>query len=406
MFRKFLNSNEGNLALVFAIATVPVMAAVASGVDFVSVNNKAEKVQSALDTAALAVATRYYSGMSDEELEAIGQEFFDSNVNAHYTNPNEFDYVEDFEAEAQTIGQEDHIAVRSSVTHEGMIGSITWKATRQSVVRIAPGEPACVLALDKTASSAIKLQGSTQIEMKGCRLAANSKASDAISRGGSAKILAECVSSVGGTSGLESNSNAQLDCPKPLERQYPAQDPLAGLKLPAYTSCKNAPGGQTKTLTAGTYCNETLSGEVTLEPGTYIFRGGKVKLGGNGSLAGKGVTIFLMEDAEFSINANQTVQLSPPESGDYAGITIYQERTNTSPLTINGTAGSQITGFIYAPGAHIFHAGNSAMSSSGNCVRMVGNTIEMTGNSSVSIDCEKELGGRKMFAGRYMVIVR
>ena len=36
--------------------------------------------------------------------------------------------------------------------------------------------------------------------------------------------------------------------------------------------------------------------------------------------------------------------------------------------------------------------------------RIVGNTIEMTGNSSVSLDCVGKLGGRSMYAGRQMVI--
>lgn len=406
MFRKFLTSDEGNLALVVAIATVPLMAAVAGGVDFVTVNNKAAKLQDALDTAALAVATRYYSGMSAEELEAIGQDIFTANVKEAYTNPDGFDFVEDFEAEAQTLAGEDYIVVRSSIAHEGMVGSITWQAERESVVRIAPGEPACVLALDRHASSAIKIQGSAVIEMDGCRLASNSDADTSVYRGGSAQLSADCVTTVGGTSGLEGISNVEFECDAPLENQYPAYDPLASVYPPSYAGCTNAPGGQTKTLSPGTYCNETLSGEITLEPGLYILRGGRVKLGGNGSLVGHGVTIFLMEGAEFSINANQTVQLSPPESGAYAGITIYQERGNTSPLSINGGAGSEVTGFVYAPSAHVFHAGNSAMTTEGECVRIVGNTVEMTGNSSVSLDCEEELGGRKMFAGRYMIVVR
>jgi hypothetical protein len=406
MFRRFLKSEEGNLVLVFAVAMVPLMAAVAGGVDFVSVNNKAEKLQGALDTAAIAVATRYYSGMSDAELEEIGREFFISNVKAAYTSPHEFDYIENFSAEAKLVGQEDYIAVRSSITHDGMIGSMTWTTVRESVVRIAPGDPACVLALDKNASSAIKIQGSADIEMKGCRLASNSKASDAIYRGGSAQLTAECAIAVGGTSGLEGSSYVDLACGSPVEKQYATFDPLARLSPPDYSSCQRVPGGKTKTLSPGTYCNEVLSGEITLEPGTYILRGGEVKLGGNGSLVGQGVTIFLMEHAAFHINANQVVKLSPPEQGDYAGITLYQQRGNTSPLVLNGGAGSEISGFVYAPSAHVFHAGNSSMTAAGECLRIVGNTVEMTGNSNVQLDCEGKLGGRTMYAGRHMIIVK
>lgn len=113
-----------------------------------------------------------------------------------------------------------------------------------------------------------------------------------------------------------------------------------------------------------------------------------------------------MEGAEFSINGNELVQLTPPTSGPYAGIVIYQEKTNTNTISINGTSDSYVSGFIYAPGAHVFYAGNSVSSTQSRCLRIVGNTVEMTGNSDLKSDCSAELGGREMFAGRYMSIVR
>jgi hypothetical protein len=406
MFREFKESLDGNVAVIVAIASVPLMAAVAGVVDLVSFESKADRLQHSLDTAALAIATQYYSGMTETQLEAIGKEFFVANGDLDYTNAGEFDYLSDFDAKATLAGLYDDVTVRASTTHQGILASQVWKAWRMSMVRIAPADPACVLALDKHAASAVKMQGSAVIDMQGCVIASNSDASDAVSRGGSATVSAECVSTVGGTSGLASSSYADLKCGKPHENQYPSYDPLFGVSPPAYTGCQKAPGGKTKTLSPGTYCNETITGEVTLEAGTYILRGGAIKLGGNGSLVGHGVTIFLTEDAQISINANELVQLSPPDTGDYAGITIYQEISNDSALTINGTSGSEVTGFIYAPGAHILHAGNAAVSGSGKCIRIVGNTVELTGNSNIALNCEGQLGGRKMYAGRRMAIVR
>jgi hypothetical protein len=191
-----------------------------------------------------------------------------------------------------------------------------------------------------------------------------------------------------------------------MENQYPSFDPLAKVTPPSYAGCEQVHGGKTKTLSPGTFCNESLSGDITLEPGTYILKGGRINLGGNGSLKGTGVTIFLMEDAEFSVNGNEVVQLTPPSSGDYAGITIYQEKSNDNTITINGTADSYVSGFVYAPGGHVFYAGNSAMTTQSECLRIVGNTVEMTGSSDIKSDCIAQLGGREMYAGRYMSIVR
>ena len=222
---------------------------------------------------------------------------------------------------------------------------------------------------------------------------------------GSALVSAGCVSTVGGTSGLLPPS-ANLACGTPHEHRYASFDPLADVVPPPYTLCLPVPNGKTYTLSPGTYCDKTLSGNITLNPGVYIMRGTTIKPGGNGSLTGQGVTIFLMESAQIYINANEKVNLSPPTSGPYAGITIFQDHGNTSALTLNGGANSVLSGFIYAPDAPISYAGNSDMSAQGDCLRLVGNTVQMTGNSSVASDCAAALGNRAMYADRMITLVK
>lgn len=404
---KFFSSERGNFAVITAIAMVPIMVGVAGAIDFVSINNKAEKLQNSLDVSGLAIGTKYYSGMTKDELTRLGRDFFDSNLVHDRTDAGDLiynDQLTGFDATATTSGDSSYIEVTSTIQQQGMIGNIDWHTARRAVVKVAPGQPACVLALDPHASPAVKLQGSTKVVLDGCVIAANSDASDSVSRGGSAQVAAECVTTVGGTSGLTGYST-KLECGIPREKQYASLDPLANVVPPAYSACQNVSGGKAKTLSPGTYC-KAISGDVTLNPGTYILRGGEIKLGGNGRLTGTGVTIFLMEGAQFTSNANEVINLSPPSSGPYAGITIYQEKANTKEVKVNGGSGSNVTGFIYAPGAPVFYAGNSDMSGSGQCIRIVANTVEMTGNSSVRSNCEAELGGTKMYAGRIISLVR
>ena len=408
MLMRFRKAEDGNYAVILTIAMIPIMAGVAGIVDFVGTSNDASVLQSSLDTAALAIATQYNSGMTKPELQAFGGEFFDANMeNVAAGDLKYLDQADGFDVSAAAEGNSHIIGVSSSITHKGMMGGPDfWRAERASYVRVRPGEPACLLSLDRKASAAVKIQGSTQVKMDGCVIAANSHAADAVSRGGSAGLDAECVSTVGRTVGL--SSLTKLACGNPLENQYASLDPLAGVTPPAYTACKSMPGGKTKSLTPGTFCNKTWSGDITLDPGVYILRGGQIKLGGNGRLVGHGVTIFLMEGATFDSNANEVIDLSPPTSATdpYAGITIYQEKANTAQLTINGGSGSLVTGFVYAPGAHVFYAGNSTMSGSGDCIRVVGNTVEMNGNSAIKANCSAELGGREMYAGRIITLVK
>lgn len=408
MLSRFLRSEHANLNIVFAIVLAPMITAVAGVVDFASLNRKADKVQNALDTAALEIATNYYAGMAPEELEELGRKMFMANTMNLEAEEflYEHDLVPTFKAEAEYGEDVDLISVSSGVFHKPMIGwSERWQTNRRSVVRVGPGFPACVLALDRSASPSIVFRGSTDVEMNKCVIASNSRAPNAVSRDGSARIAAECVVSSGGTNGIKGSGNARLDCPEPLNNQLASMDPLRNIEPPNYTACRGLPNGRVKTLSPGTYCGQTVSGEVTLEPGVYILRGGRISLGGNGSLIGTGVTIFLMEDAEFSITANQTVQLRPPTSGPYAGISIYQAASNKKQITSNGGADSFVDGFVYAPGAHIFFAGNADTLANG-CLRLIGATIEMTGASSIRSDCGTELGDRKMYSSRHISIIR
>ena len=390
MIRRFWKSERGNYAAIFSIAMIPIMTGVAGIVDYVGTSTAAARLQNRLDATALAIATKYYSGITQTEVQQFGSKIFEAND----ANLDDVDQVTDFQASAVVDGEVINISASAKVARQGFIaGPTTWKAKRASYARFVPGMPACVLALNEHASASVKIQGSTQVQLDGCVIASNSDAANSVLRGGSAQLGAECVSTVGHAVGLSSSTN--LKCAQPLEKQYPSLDPLAGVAPPAYTGCMSLHGGKTQTISPGTYCNETLSGDLTLNPGVYILRGGEVKLGGNGRLAGHGVTIFLLEDAVFNSNANEVIDLSPPTTGPYAGITIYQEYGNVEPLTINGTSGSKLTGFIYAPSAPVFYAGNSTMFAGGDCIRIVGNTVEMTGNSSVKANCEAELGGKK-----------
>jgi hypothetical protein len=410
MFRRFWKSDDGNFAVITGIVIIPLMAALAGAIDYTTVLNKAGQLHNSLDASALAIATAYDLGMSDEELTELGKHYFDADmVGVSSKSVDTYEFMDELASDLVALASEEDdeifITARSSVTHAGMLGALDWPVTKRSVVKIKRGPPACVLALDPAASSAIKIQGSTDVALTGCVIAANSKSSTAVYRGGSAKLSAGCINTVGGTSGVTSNSNVDLECAAPLENQYPSFDPLKGVQPPSYSTCQSVPAGRKKTLSPGKFCNKSLSGEITLEPGSYVLDGGGINLGGNGWLKGTGVTIFLLGDANFSINGNELVQLSPPSSGPYAGITIFQEKGNTNTVSINGTSGSYVNGYVYAPDALVFYAGNAAATASTKCLRIVGKTVEMTGNSDIKSDCSVELGGREMFASRYLSIV-
>ncbi|TPI70739.1 pilus assembly protein [Mesorhizobium sp. B3-1-3] len=405
MFARFWASRRGNFAVATAVAMVPLMLALAGSINLIGTSDDAAQLQNSLDAADLAIGTKYQASMSASDVQQLGQTFFAANMST--ADAQEYaGSVTAFQAGASGDPRAYFISVSSSISRPAFVpGMPAWPATRSASVKIKPGAQACVLALDQNADGAVSLQGSTNVAMSGCVIAANSDAADAVSRGGSAIVSAGCVSTVGGTQGLTPPS-ATLSCGAPQENQYASFDPLADVVPPPYTLCLPVPNGKTITLSPGTYCDKTLSGNITLNPGTYIMRNVTIKPGGNGSLSSQGVTIFLMENSQLIINANEQVNLSPPASGPYAGITIYQARGNTQALTLNGGSGSVVSGFIYAPDAAITYAGNSDMNAEGSCLRLVGDTVAMTGSSAVKSDCTAELGNRAMYAGRMITLAK
>ncbi|WP_348644327.1 MULTISPECIES: pilus assembly protein [unclassified Mesorhizobium] len=387
-----------------AIAVVPLVLAVAGAMDLVGTSDDAAQLQNSLDAADLAIGTKYQPGMSASDVQQLGGTFFAANMSVADTQ----EYNGSVAALHAAVSGDPSayvISLSSSISRPAFVsGAPAWQAARSASVKVKPGAQACVLALDPHADDAVNLQGSTDVAMNGCIIAANSDAADAVSRGGSAIVSAGCVSTVGTTQGL-TPPNATLSCGAPQEKQYASFDPLADVVPPAYTLCQSMPNGKTVTLSPGTYCDKTWSGKITLNPGTYILRNVTIKPGGNGSLSGQGVTIFLMENSQLYINANEQVNLSPPTSGPYAGITIFQAHGDTQALTLNGGSGSVVSGFVYAPDAAITYTGNSDMSAQGSCLRLVGDTVDMTGNSAVKADCTAELGSLAMYAGRMITLV-
>jgi hypothetical protein len=65
-----------------------------------------------------------------------------------------------------------------------------------------------------------------------------------------------------------------------------------------------------------------------------------------------------------------------------------------------------MSGFIYAPDAAITYTGNSDMNAQGSCLRLVANTVQMTGNSAFKSDCTAVLGSREMYASRMITLAK
>src|SRR5207245_1285517 len=94
----------------------------------------------------------------------------------------------------------------------------------------------------------------------------------------------------------------------------------------------------------------------TLLSGIYYLKGGGFSATGQGSLTGRDVLIYNAPadvDDAISLTGTGSVQLTPPTTGTYNGISIFQDRNSGAPISITGNGGLQLLGTIYAGGAAV-----------------------------------------------------
>ena len=101
-----------------------------------------------------------------------------------------------------------------------------------------------------------------------------------------------------------------------------------------------------------------------MNPGVYLIEGGGFKVTGTGTLIADRVMIYntsgpAMDADQVVISGDATVDWTPPDSGIYAGIAIFNDRSITNKkIEISGNGNTQITGTVYGAGAEVQLSGN------------------------------------------------
>ncbi|TJV17194.1 TadE/TadG family type IV pilus assembly protein [Mesorhizobium sp.] len=80
MIRKFANDRRGNYALMTVLAMVPLMGALAIGIDYTEMTRERQNALNALDAAGIATAQQIVAGATDAEAKAYAKNFFEANL--------------------------------------------------------------------------------------------------------------------------------------------------------------------------------------------------------------------------------------------------------------------------------------------------------------------------------------
>jgi hypothetical protein len=237
-------------------------------------------------------------------------------------------------------------------------------------------------ALSCTASPGIGATGAASLSLSGGGAFSNSSAANSISFNKITNVVSPGgVSAVGGVGNIPAGytpapvpGHVQVSCPPPAN-WFPWQEPVFNPSHCNYTYANFPPS------TSDTHV--TIAGGVaTLTPGIYCITGSFSTTNVNGI----GVTIIMVNQG-ISWQGNASIVLKAP-TGDprivpNSGLVIYLPLSNHSQIKLNGTAGLELTGTIFAPSANITLLGDFGSTSKES--QWVSDTITLGGSLNGTI---------------------
>lgn len=266
-----------------------------------------------------------------------------------------------------------------------------WAPFRNGILVLNPVEPA---ALNNNGNGLMRVVNADVID--------NSKAPDGATATGSGTLEAPIFYLAGNPGYSTSGSGTFNGVIK--SNTPPTPDPLAYLLPPDPTKMTmqsknptNTSNGVT-TLYPGVYKGGIhASGQSTLVmmPGIYYMDEGGFEFTGQGNLEAIGVMIYTkpkQTSDTVTISGIGSIKWSPPTSGPYTGIALWQERSSTNTVTISGNGTSQMTGTFYAQHGMLAVSGNGAGDVLGS--QYISDKVNLGGNGNFDIDWKTDTTAR------------
>lgn len=300
--------------------------------------------------------------------------------------------------------------------------SVNYTPWLLAPVSSSGSSPGSILLLDPNHSDSLSATGNGDITVTGGgSINVDSSSSEDALAGGNGQVSAAQIS-VHGTPGTKTTGNGKfvgaVTSGAPV-----VNDPLSTLATPSQPPRAGSraiiSGHSVVYLKPGTYVGGIrVSGQavVYLEPGIYYLEGGGLTVTGQAQVlmapdaashpssdTGTGVLIYLASNQAtdgITISGQAIVKLQAPTSGIWQGISIFEARTSTAPITVSGSGQLILDGTLYAASAKVNVSGNailalitkSMMSSGGPCASSGANLIaydlNVGGNGQVDVETE------------------
>lgn len=398
---------RGMVAVLVALALLPLMAAVALLIEGGILQARRRHVQAGADAAAHAaacvLAKNYATDAGlDPQSKARSAAQAVAALNG-YNNDNTTSTVAinippgsgPFSGRAGNA--EVAITHRQPRTFGALFGSGVIPITARAVGRVVSNAPPSILLTDPSAAGALTLTGGARLTASGLIQVNSSHAWAVDASNGAYATDNGGMSIVGGYRIPSWATPSTFFSRSPLTTQASAPDPYASVPAPAWSGlpargAPNPPYGSA-TLEPGLYQGGlTLGGgmTITMNPGLYYFKGGNFTVANGVRLSGSGVTLFF-DTGAVNFQGGTTITLSAPTSGTYKAIVLFQDRANTTSLNnIANGATVNMTGALYAPQAPLTIAGGAWGASYGT--QFIVRSLNLSNGVNVSINTPSSAG--------------
>lgn len=347
---------SGNIALVGALAAIPLFLAIGIAVDYTRAASARNDLQSAVDAAVLAGArdaTTNWKTVASRMLAATVKTSDYTIASSSFTQDASGNYFGTASGSVAT-------------TFAGIVSVASLPISANATAVVKPSsDNVCILLLNTSASPGLLLNSGATINAPNCQVHVKSTGAPAATFNSGTTLSTKKIC-VAGTNVLDNGGTH----PNLTKGCTTVADPFAGtLPTPSSSACTysnvNVNGG-TYNASPGVYCgwtNLNSAPTVNFAPGVHVIKGGGVNVNG-GTWTGTGVTFYFPDTSYIQFNGTVKLNLSAPTSGTYANLLMYEAGgLSKSSFSMNATNGATLTGLIYLPSRQLtLNSGASAVS--------------------------------------------
>lgn len=359
VFLQFAANVCGGLAVTFALATPVLIGSLGVAIDFVNYSRVKTGLQAAADAAAVAGAREMQVSQTDtDQVESAALSFAAHRLTGDADATIEALRSANFDVDAQVLTAESSVKVDITESwtpfFAHFISTGITPVTVSAKARYVGSNNICVLGLSGT-GSAIYLDKELRLTGNGCGVYSDSadKRGFKVDQGAMLDTSLNCVAGGSEISASASTSPKVLtDCPF-------ISDPLSNRPPPAIGACdhnKLVVKDETRNLSPGVYCGGLVvdgKANVTANPGIYVIKDGELKVAGEATLSGEGVSFFITgsKPAPIYFAPKSHVSLSAPSDGAMAGLLFFEDRSVPQKMKhkISSDDTRKLVGTIYLP---------------------------------------------------------